>query len=177
MDHPDLSNPQKASARRRLIRGGLAAPAVMTVLSGSAFAAASTSCAANAQNLSPQPPAGVSQPDTTYLRVQLYRINSGSSGNGNLLGFFIRGQDLGTFPRDAARVPVSGSYLEINPATYATIGIPGPRPGNTVTETAVPQWAAMRFDASGRIIGIGTAGTSGGAVLSLGCWQSAFPGA
>ncbi len=88
MDHPDPPTPHQVSARRRLIRGALTAPALMTVCSGSAFAAASNlRCLANAANATTPPSTwGSSSPDT-FLRVRLYKVTTcpaarpGSSSN------------------------------------------------------------------------------------------------
>ena len=77
MHHPDLPDPPKTAARRRLIRGALSAPALMTVCSGSAFAAASNMrCLANAANATTAPADwGRGTPDT-FLRVQLWQVTT-----------------------------------------------------------------------------------------------------
>lgn len=76
MDRTDPPLVPKASARRRLIRGALSAPALMTVCSGSAFAVASNMrCLANANTLPAPAPWGTTTPDT-YLRVQLYKVTT-----------------------------------------------------------------------------------------------------
>ena len=74
MHHPDLPDPPKTVARRRLIRGALSAPALMTVCSGSAFAAGSNMRAlANAANAVTPPAAWITPGPDTYLRVPLYK--------------------------------------------------------------------------------------------------------
>ncbi|MBK7277582.1 MAG: hypothetical protein IPI08_13850 [Betaproteobacteria bacterium] len=216
MDHTDPSAVQAPSARRRLIRGALAAPALMTLCSGSAFAAASTRCLANAQTM-PQPaPSGTPAADT-YLRVQLYKVTThavtpcttattstpvvetaatgkdkpkkpkdSGSADGSIPEpttdapcipvdkFYVKGADLGTYPRGPG-MPSSSQYLEISPTTYLTSGSPVSPPTPVVSEGYVSQWAALRFDASGTIVGIGERTSTGGALLSLNCWNSAFP--
>ncbi len=87
VDHPSST---ASAARRKLIRGAFAAPALMTVCSGSAFAVAShLRCLENAQN-SPTPPAPWgSDVIDGYSRVQLVmvretpasRTSSGSDTN------------------------------------------------------------------------------------------------
>ena len=218
MDHIDPSAEQAPSARRRLIRGALAAPALMTLCSGSAFAAASTRCLANAQTM-PQPAdSGITTPTgDTYLRVRLYKVTThavtpcttattstpavdttatgkdkpkkpkdpGSADESIPVPatdppctpvdkFYVKGADLGTYPRGPG-MPSKLQYLEISPTTYLTSGSPVSPPTPVVSEGYVSQWAALRFDASGTIVGIGERTSTGGALLSLNCWNSAFP--
>ena len=78
MDNPDLPQVQRTTARRRLIRGALSAPALMTVCSGSAFAAASNlRCLVNAAGATTPPAAwGTTTPSVvpTFVRVQLFKV-------------------------------------------------------------------------------------------------------
>lgn len=209
MDHPDLPNPQKASARRRLIRGALSAPALMTVCAGSAFAAASNlRCLRNAAGATTPPAAwGATGPDT-FLRVRLYKVTintvtpcttslsppavekdkktrgstpapSADPACTTIDKFYIKGSDLGLYKREIG-MPTDLQYLEISPTTYTTIGAPvlpptpaipgGPGGGS---EGYVDRWAAVRFNASGVVVGVGD-GSPGGMVGGS-CWASASP--
>ena len=146
MDHPDLPKPQPTSARRRLIRGALSAPALMTVCSGSAFAAASSTRAlANAANAVTPPAAWVTPGPDTYIRVPLYKVTESCSSNvqgdagsgaGSKLGsavpnnnciasesLYIKGSDLSTFKR-STNMPNPGQYLQIDARNYMTKGAP-----------------------------------------------------
>ena len=192
MDHPDLPNPQPPSARRRLIRGVLSAPALMTVCSGSAFAQASNMrCLANAANAT-TPPAdwGRTAPDT-YLRVRLYKVKTRTCNNGNnncdvdVNTFYIKGADLSMYQRSAS-MPTNIQYLQINPTTYVTIGGPvSPPPATStangrttiiVSEDYVNQYVAVRFDSTGVIVGVGVPGSAGqGGMVGTSCWASFSP--
>ena len=191
MDHPDLPKPQPTSARRRLIRGALSAPALMTVCSGSAFAQASKMrCLANAANATTPPAAwGTTAPDT-FLRVQLYKVTTRRCNNADnncavVDTHYIKGADLSLYTRSAA-MPNNTQYLQINPGTYVTIGSPvNPPPATStdkgftttiVSEGYVNQYVAVRFDSSGVIVGVGVPGSGGqGGMVGMSCWASFSP--
>ena len=188
MDHPDLPNPQPPSARRRLIRGVLSAPALMTVCSGSAFAQASNMrCLANAANATTPPSTWGTTLADAFLRVQLYKVttrkcNNGGSCAADVEAYYIKGYDLRMYTRSAA-MPTDSQYLKIDPATYVTVGSPISFPlvdnGKTtsiVSETLVNQYVAVRFDSTGTIVGVGVPGTSGqGGMVGTSCWASFKP--
>ena len=189
MDHPDLPNPQPPSARRRLIRGALVAPALMTVCSGSAFAQASNMrCLANAANATTPPSDwGKIAPDT-FLRVRLCKVKTMRCeiGGGNcaaaVQAHYIKGVDLSMYTRSAA-MPTNSQYLKIDPGTYVTAGPPTTFPltdnGHVTTivkEDYVDQYVAVRFDSTGTIVGVGVPGTSGqGGMVGTSCWASFKP--
>ncbi len=86
-----LASPSKsaaASARRRLLRGSMSVPVVMTVASGSALAAASNTCLQRLVN-DPAAPKFVPVSATTdsYLRVPVYK-------NPNNGAQFVKGADV-----------------------------------------------------------------------------------
>ena len=188
MSHIDS---QSTSARRRLIRGALSAPALMTVCSGSAFAQASNMrCLANAANATTPPAAwGTTSPDT-FLRVQLYKVttsqcNSQSNNCSIVDTRYIKGADLSLYARNAA-MPNNNQYLQINPVTYVTIESPVNPPLATFTtndftttlisEGYVNQYVAVRFDSSGMIVGVGVPGSGGqGGMVGTSCWASFSP--
>lgn len=158
--HDLQAPPPRENARRKLVRGVFAAPAIMTVCSGSAFAAASgLRCIANQAN-SPltEPVTGATD---TWLRVQLY-----SQGG----KYYVRGSDIGAFKRSANSVYLSSNQwqafdISTNTAGAITTNPPGnPQPSNP------PKYVAVRVDASGNIVGVGATG-SGSAVAGT-CWNS-----
>ena len=184
MDHPDLPNPQPPSARRRLIRGVLAAPALMIVCSGSAFAQASNiRCLANAANATTPPGAwGTTTANAdTFLRVRLYlvttRENCDSAGDNctKVQKFYVKGEDLGLMARGPG-MPSNTQYLRIDPTNYATIGSPVnsiTAPPTIRSQAYVNQYVALRIDAAGQIVGIGSVGQGG--MVGMSCWNSLRP--
>ena len=184
MHHPDLPDPPKTAARRRLIRGALSAPALMTVCSGSAFAQASNMrCLANAANAATPPAAwGTTAADAdTFLRVRLYlvttRENCDSAGDNctEVKKCYVKGSDLGTMARSSG-MPSNTQYLQINPTSYATIGSPVDlitAPPTIGSQAYVSQYVALRIDATGQIVGIGSVGQGG--MVGLSCWNSVRP--
>ena len=189
MDHPDLPNPQPPSARRRLIRGVLSAPALMTVCSGSAFAQASNMrCLANAATATTPPSTWGTTLADAFLRVQLYKVTTRKCNNGDnkceadVEAFYVRGYDLRMYTRSAT-MPTDSQYLNIHPSTYVTSGSPITFPftvnGRTtsfISETPVIQYVAVRFDSTGTIVGVGVPGTSGqGGMVGTSCWASFKP--
>lgn len=170
---------QKASARRRLIRGAFAAPAALTVFSGSAFAQASMTCVSKrvADPVLPTPSAG---PDA-FLRVPLYGL-----GNGGNVSTWIRGADV-VFLAAGSKEPIDvflsrSEWLCVskgqgNPNGSWVVGqkYSDPRLPNGwgPKELRPAQLVAVRVDAGGNIVGVvGTGGDSGSAVGWTSCWAS-----
>ena len=90
MDTSNSSARSKGEARRRLLRGSISAPAVLTLFSGSALAAGSnTMCVSFAVNTTKALPADSTAPDT-WVRVQVYAINLGTDKK----SLWVRGADL-----------------------------------------------------------------------------------
>lgn len=191
MDRPDLPNPQKTSARRRLIRGAFSAPALMTVCTGSAFAQASNlRCLANAANATTAPAAWSTTGADSFLRVRLYRVrvcvnfeaNGTTCKNVNDPAnyqdrFYIKGSDLSSYTRGAG-MPSNTQYLQISNTAFTPIGAPVPpiaAPTSIISEVYVDQYVAVRFNASGMLVGIGPNGPGDSGMVGISCWTSAFP--
>ena len=168
----DMTNETvNSNARRRLVRGAFAAPAALTLYSGS-VAAASVSCIAK-QLTNPITTNG----DTTLVRVPLYRLVSGSSGNS---ATFVRQADI------LSLMPPGGSYLMANQAQC--VGITGTGAGFSVgtiyTSPALPngtmpaitsptQYVAVRVSATGKIEGVISVPSAGAnTALHTSCWTS-----
>ena len=83
------------SARRRLIRGAFAAPAAMTLLSGSVAARSAINCVTKRVS-SPELPALAAAEGTTYVRVQLRKFTGSAGGNvkSNRTSRWVRGSDI-----------------------------------------------------------------------------------
>jgi hypothetical protein len=164
-----------ASARRRLIRGAFAAPAALTLVSGSVYAAASNQrCLQNAQN----PPAIAPTPaPDTWLRVQLWTLVNGN-GNGPISSW-VRGVDLAALRVPGTNAPYlpDGSWQPVTAETGSgfTAGVSQastPTTSNGNTPQASGQYVAVRVDSVGNIVGVQGVGTGGGAAVSLVCWAS-----
>lgn len=188
MEHSDLSNPQKASARRRLIRGAFSAPALMTVCTGSAFAQASNlRCLANAANHTGTPPAawGITTTNVggdSFLRARLWKVTTRTCTTAtppvctDRATFYVKGSDLSGYSGGAS-ILSNTQYLEINPGTYVTAASPVNPPGAPTVIVGTPgyvnQYVAVRFNASGMLVGVGPGNTGG--MVGMSCWTSAFP--
>ncbi len=165
----DLDN--RVSARRRLIRGAFAAPAVLTMYSGGALAQTSATCVAKA-NDSPATGEVIDSGQTssdTYLRVQLdvtatneywlrassipvaYRTGAtGVPGSGKLQRFGALSSDSATYNKLFGSVAAEGSVSGLSPST---------------------KYAALRFDRYGKLVGVGSTTTDGSAITHS-CWTS-----
>ena len=192
MQRPDLPDLPKTAARRRLIRGALSAPALMTVCSGSAFAQASNMrCLANAAAATTPPAAWGTNSADAFLRVRLYMVttrrcnDTTSACEADVQTHYIKGADLSMYTRSSA-MPSNLQYLKIDPVTYTTVGSPISPPispsinnGHTTTivsEAYVNQYVAVRFDSTGMIVGVGVPGTGGqGGMVGASCWASFRP--
>jgi hypothetical protein len=172
----------KASARRRLIRGAFATPAILTLHSGSAFAASSAaSCLAN-QNASPISPAPVrQQSDDTYLRYQLWTIRR--KANQNVVSSWIKGAQL-TAIANVTGMPafVGGSQwwqFLIGQNTLTGSVASAPPTYNATNQTFLQDgaWVVLRISAEGQLVGAGATDALGpGSAVAGSCWSS-FVGA
>ena len=140
------------------MRGAFAAPAIMTVCSGRVFAASNLNCIAK-QTMFPGVTTSLNA--DTFKRTQVYKIGS---------KFYVRGvnivNDVGV---KASGYITTGQVHEYSWVTNQTA--PGSSPINAPSgePVAKPYWAALRFDASGRVVGVGS-GVGYGVTGS--CWGS-----
>lgn len=158
----------KASARRRLIRGVFAAPAALTLCSGSAFAAASNQrCVANQVEVGKARFPGVlgpSDPADTWVRVSVWKHQNGQSAP----NFLVSGTDVVALR--GTKLPINtflttGQWWDINASKLFTVN--GQAPATT------GESVALRVDAAGDIVGISDGMTvAGTSAVAKSCWTS-----
>ncbi len=154
------------SARRRLIRGAFAAPTVLTLYSGGAMAANSSAlrCVVNQNNVPVSPVPLVSTTNSTYFRVQLHAVSTSPAV------LYVRGDSLpaariGTLPTNSQAQVFSITSNTFTAAPVAT-------PANLAAQN---QWAVLRVDSTGNVVGVGASG-SGGSAIFQSCWTSFVAG-
>ena len=170
-----------ASARRRLIRGAFAAPAALTLYSGS-VAAGSLSCVAAVVNHQPVDDADGSS--TTYLRVPLRVLFEGTSDK--ILAKFVGAEDLAMLTADLAVtsylspghwqcVFAASASFEAG-ETYTTDEIASSSGGMTPKMDGSSDYLAVRVSADGNILGVQGFYDDEGAVktsaMAASCWCS-----
>jgi hypothetical protein len=145
----------KFTVRRKILRGSLSAPVVLTVASPASLAAASTTCLVNTpQTPLPEPlfqPAGT---DDGYLRkpIQVCQLKSPGGGDGAWTTDF---------------------YYQSNGSWYSVSS--GSPFAQTVTDTRACETkeVLVYVDAQGNETGYGWPSTAnGGSFTSIGCWNS-----
>lgn len=154
-------------ARRRLLRGSFAAPVVLTMYSGGALALTSATCVAKAQTNPVTQGVATYVPPTpapdTYLRIRLW-ISTNNT-------YWLRYDQISAFTGAAAIIATSNNYRQFIPSTNllstTAINVANP-PGGTLT--ASDKWAALRFDGTGNLVGVGASG--GGSAITGSCWTS-----
>ncbi len=168
------STPSAPNTRRRILRAGFAAPVISTVASGSALAATSTTCFAAqiASNFFP-PVTPLKGPADTYLRVQLGSVTSGSTttyyvDGSNVAALALAPKLIGGFTPAATKVKL------FNVDTNSEVGGELAKPTTGYTPTS-GQYAVLRFNSSGQIVGVGRSGSTGLAAVTASCWGSAAP--
>lgn len=173
------------SARRRLLRGSFAMPAVAALHSGSAWAAASNLQCVQQQAASPIYPLAASAADL-YLRVQLYQLWNGvpNASTSTMLGWYLSGSSV-----EAARFgdrKVTNALLGAGLWKRVTLGNGLARlaadtlyaaPGTPDRLVLGPSWVALRVlpvrDRGWRVDIIGVVdGTTAGTAVSGSCWTS-----
>ncbi len=163
MNSPVESPKPNLAARRKLVRGVFAAPAIMTVCSGNAFANTSNlRCLARNVNVNTNATPKVGGLDT-WTRVQLHQ--SGTS-------YYVSGTHVSSvFVNSNSVYPAVGSWLQIDGTTGAAIGsVTTTTPSNPMLNYTNPQYVVVRFDALGQVTGVGMAGN--GANVGASCWNS-----
>jgi len=165
------STTKSASGRRRLLRATMSAPVVLTVYSGSAMAGASTRCLANAVAIPTTQPVitagspAAAQSTDAFVRVRLFVDASSSPSK-----YWVRGGDLGSSVSIAGG-PSTLAFREFQIAGNTFVGTAqGSMPAGA---TPSDRYAAVRYDATGTVVGVGASSTSGSAITQS-CWQS-FP--
>ena len=174
-----LESLPRDGARRKLVRGAFAMPAVLTLHNGSALANTSaTRCLVN-QN---SPGSVLTMPATdaadNYFRYRLWVIKN---GGGVPQSYWIKGADLTAYVR-AQQAPfvTSSQWWQFNPdigyntvvGSSATTTAPMPNGSGTFDQTG--RWVALRVSSTGQIVGAGASnpGPPGSAVGYYSCWQS-----
>ncbi len=158
------------SARRKLVRGVFAAPAILTLQSGSAFAATSAGSCLVKQNLSPSTQPATAA-DDTWFRYQLWVVKN---NGGQIESSWIKGADLSVYVR-AGQTPFlsNGQWQQFDLATNALLGSPALSPpsiGINQTLTQTGSWVSLRVNSTGALVGAGVSGT--GSAVSDSCWNS-----
>jgi hypothetical protein len=150
----------RATARRRLIRGAFGVPVVITVASGSVVAASNLNCI---QKTAFPPVYDGSTPPTTdtIIRIRIYRISGGT---------YVRGEDVPTpyMMRASVDFMTANQVWLFNTDTNVTVNNPIPTPN--ATAQPLDQWAALRFDKDGFLVGVGQA--ANGWAITGSCWNS-----
>lgn len=179
----------KTQARRRLLRGTFAAPAVLTVCSGSTFAQAVTSLTCVAKQVNSVKDTANSGTTSTpasgnWVRVPLLKLWRES--NGNVDSIWISGAYISANIQKTGTTSFLGStswlcYLKVaGGSDYNTGQIYGAQPTrNRFTLVANGEWVAVLVDASGNIkgvVGLQAAGTGQYPVHATSCWSSFRPG-
>ena len=150
--------------RRRLVRGAFSAPALLTLCSGSALAAASLTCRSKAIADQATIPATANVPATgNWLRVPAYKKANGK--------YYIFGNDV----CNLATTLGGSSYLtrtqwqnvSLSPFNIVEAGTFTTLPGLQTGE-----YVAVKINAAGRIVGFSGSNVSSAAMMSMGCWSS-----
>lgn len=164
----------KVSARRRLLRGAFAAPAVMTVATGNALAASSNlRCINNQVTQAPYTGAVTNDTSDGVLRIQLWALVKNSDGV-TVSSYWVKGADVVLYKRSANTVFLASNQFQqfvtgSNQLTgSATTTVPSLV---NYTFKAVAKYCAVRFDANGNVIGVGGSGGTGSSVAGT-CWNS-----
>lgn len=157
-----------AAARRRLVRGVFAAPAALTLCSGSVYAAASNQqCLANAAAHPVDAPADT----TTWVRVELLKLTSYSKSS-----TWVSGAALKLLQASDTDPPyLSTSQWQCFSSTMADFQAHRVYDAKPTKGTATPQpsgqYVAVRVNASGKIIGVQGI-EAGGTAMAQSCWTS-----
>jgi hypothetical protein len=162
------------SARRRLVRGAFAAPAALTLLSGSAYAATSNAQCISAQvNGGSSSPPPINSPDT-YLRCTVYKDPKGRH--------WVKGADVQAKrgPKTSVSCHLSSNQFQLCSTPYT---ITSTYDGNCRTSPPTPgslgspdpgKYALLRCDSKGNIVGVCDSVVTGGisSGVSASCWNS-----
>lgn len=166
--NPQSPSPSvKGSARRRLLRGSFAAPAVLMLSSGSALAAKSATCLAKETTSPSTAPLVSSSSLDTLMRVKLRKRSDYNV-------HFVAREDLG-----GLNIALS---LWSTTTKWQKFGVSTASPDkynklydlqqttNLPANSQVDLFVALRFDADGNVVGMGLSGS--GSVIGQSCWTS-----
>jgi hypothetical protein len=144
----------RATARRRLIRGAFGAPAALTLYSGNVFAQSSSTRALRNQFLEVQYPGPVDKtlvdsPTDTWIRVPVYRsrIVAATTTVAAKYVSVVSGADVARQPGCGIALDFTGPWLTLNGSTPF-------QPADNPSQAPTGEWAALRFNADGLIIGV-----------------------
>jgi hypothetical protein len=164
----------KNGARRKLLRGAFGAPAVLTLQSGSAFAATSATSCLVKQNTSPvTAPVTANATGDIYFRYQLWVIRKKTDNS--IITSWIKGSDLSVYALNGQAPFVgSSSWWQFYPSTNALAGSStSTEPTPTGSQNPLEHtgaFVALRINASGDLVGAGASGT--GSAVAATCWNS-----
>jgi hypothetical protein len=179
MPNPEEMPTLQGNARRRLMRGAFAAPAVMTVWSGAALAATSSNlrCLTN-QIATPVFPGVTTAPDPSYPRVQLAELRP--NGANAVSTFYVNGATVAGLKKSLSYTLTTGKwqvfYLASNTDVNGLIltDEPSGKGGSSTYIAESGRYAVLRFDANGDVVGVG-AGPTGTSAVAASCWSSVRP--
>lgn len=164
----------RVSARRRLVRGAFAAPAVLTLFSGGAVAGTSSQCLSAALKSPVTNPAS----STGYCRVPRYNLVVGlnAAQQPNAWKYYAWGTDViklkkpgaSCFMTSNSQWACTDNTAPINPCTWTSSG------GTVYTpqKDTADNWIAVRVDKEGNIVGLCGPGSLAGTAVSGTCWAS-----
>ena len=168
---PDIQPHGKA--RRKLLRGTFAAPAVLTVYSGGAAATSVSHCLVNANASPTTSGVGVTSADDLLFRYQLWAlVHNGHTAD--VLSYWVRGSDLTVFIRASQPPFLQSSQFQqfdttANALLSATVTTTQPSdPGSTFQR--VSKYVVLRVNSTGALVSAG--GSGSGAPVSDSCWNS-----
>jgi len=158
-----------AQRRRRVLRGALSAPVVLTISNGAgAQVLSNLRCVNHQVNNAPLPrtyAAGEGVP-STVIRVQLYRDTDNTKR-------FFSGTELQGLAHPSR--PVSwisnGQWQEFNTGTNLRVGVPYV-PSPTPVPTSPIEYANVQMDQDGYILSVGTNSTNSTSLIAATCWNS-----
>lgn len=183
MDEKTTRLASKGEARRRLVRGAFAAPAVMTLISGSALAATSVTCVVK-QNTNPVD-AGPNPDGTVWIRVPVWEKRNPTTDR---FARFVSGGDIQSLMAPGGSYLASGSWQCIfntfpitqnRPETFVVSSIYTTAQANAIRAFAFAQvantYVAVRIDSAGKVVGVEPISPANTA-MHTSCWTS-FGGA
>ncbi len=170
------ADPQtQGSARRRLLKGSFAAPAAMTLCSGSALAASSTQCLKIGNDFNATPLFTESDTSsTTFWRVQVYNARTDAGAQ------WIKGADVVALNAAGAFLASNEYYKykknNMNTGTGVGTKTTAKSAFGELDPSSPPKWVGVRVNSSGNIVGIqGMTSQVNHAItgpMTASCWTS-----